>query len=172
VTAYSGPTTALEAEEAGVWQVLPKPVDPPRLLKLVDEALDQPLILIVDDDESLCANLWDLFRERSYRVCVAHGLQAAAQQLPQRDFQVALIDLRLPDGSGTEVHDLVRKACPKARTVLITAFVSELDRVVQRLLEEGADAACYKPFDVPKLLDTIRNLVQTDLPLAPAREEV
>ena len=57
---------------AGAWQVLPKPVDFPKLLGLVDEAVSQPLVLVVDDDHDLCANLWDLFRERGFRVCLAH----------------------------------------------------------------------------------------------------
>ena len=43
VTAYAGPATANEALSAGAWKVIPKPVDFPTLLGLVDEALGQPL---------------------------------------------------------------------------------------------------------------------------------
>ena len=68
VTAYAGPATATEAISAGAWKVVPKPVDFPTLLGMVDEALGQPLVLIVDDDHDLCANLWDLLRERGFRV--------------------------------------------------------------------------------------------------------
>ena len=46
VTAYAGGTTAEEALSAGAWQVLPKPVDFPRLLSLVEDAMTQPLVLI------------------------------------------------------------------------------------------------------------------------------
>src|SRR3954469_21470382 len=49
VTAFAGPDTAAEAQAAGVWKVLPKPVDSPLLLQFVGEALDQPLVLVVDD---------------------------------------------------------------------------------------------------------------------------
>src|SRR4029450_9327811 len=48
VTAYAGGTTASEAMTAGAWQVLPKPVDFPRLLDLVNEALAQPLVMVID----------------------------------------------------------------------------------------------------------------------------
>src|SRR4051812_29650663 len=72
VTAYASSATAEEAVSAGAWQVLSKPVDLPKLMGLVDEALGQPLVLVVDDDPDLCANLWDLLRERGYRVAVAH----------------------------------------------------------------------------------------------------
>jgi CheY-like chemotaxis protein len=62
VTAYAGGDTVEAARAAGAWQVLPKPVDFPKLLGLVNEALEQPLVMVVDDDQDLCSNLWDLFR--------------------------------------------------------------------------------------------------------------
>ena len=60
VTAYAGGDTKAEALAAGAWQVLSKPVDFPMLLGRVDEALGQPLVMVVDDDQDLCENLWDL----------------------------------------------------------------------------------------------------------------
>jgi CheY-like chemotaxis protein len=158
VTAYAGGTTAEEALTAGAWQVLPKPVDFPRLLGLVEEAVGQPLVLVVDDDPDLCANLWDLLRERGYRVCVAHDQAEAAERLRGRDFKVVLIDMRLPEGDGTTVFRLVRQGNPQARTVVITGHRTEMDQLVQQVLNEGADAVCYKPFDVAKLLGTLQQL--------------
>jgi DNA-binding NtrC family response regulator len=158
VTAYASSETAREALAAGAWQVLPKPVDFPRLLGLVGEALGQPLVLVVDDDPDLCANLWDLLRERSYRVALAHNVPMAAAQLREQAFKVVLIDLKLPQGDGSEVFQLVRKTNPEARAVVITGHRSETDQLIQRLLNEGADAVCYKPFDVGRLLTTINQL--------------
>src|SRR6516225_1825125 len=57
VTAYAGSNQAEEALAAGAWQVLPKPTDFPKLLSMVEKALDQPLVLVIDDDHDLCANL-------------------------------------------------------------------------------------------------------------------
>ncbi len=53
VTAYASATTTEDAIAAGMWQVLPKPLDLPRLLHLIDEALERPLVLVVDDDVDL-----------------------------------------------------------------------------------------------------------------------
>jgi len=96
VTAYASSHTAQEALSAGAWRILPKPVDFPRLMKLVDEAVEQPLVMVVDDDKDLCDSLWDLFRERGYRVCVAHDSAQAQEQLQRTTFQVVLIDMKLP----------------------------------------------------------------------------
>ncbi len=158
VTAYAGGDTTEEALHAGAWQVMPKPVDFPRLLGLVNQAVGQPLVLVVDDDPDLCSTLWDLLRDRGYRVCVAHDESGAAAQLRGRAYQAVLIDMKLPQGDGVSVYRLVRETNPTARTIVITGHRSETDEAVRRLLAEGADALCYKPFDVSNLLDTLRQL--------------
>jgi CheY-like chemotaxis protein len=158
VTAYASSAIAEAALTAGAWQVLPKPVDLPRLMGLVDEALSQPLVMVVDDDPELCASLWDLLRERGYRVGLAHDETEAAQRLQDRSFKAVMIDMKLPRGDGTSVFRLVRETNPQARTIVITGFRSEMDRLVQQVLNEGADAVCYKPFDLPKLLTTLEQL--------------
>jgi two-component system, NtrC family, response regulator HydG len=158
VTAYAGGDTKAEALVAGAWQVLAKPVDFPKLLNFVDEALGQPLVMVVDDDHDLCENLWDLLRERGFRVCLAHDQKEAADRLKGREFKVVLIDMKLPHGDGGAVFHLVRQTNPHARTVVITGHRSEMDLLVQKVVDEGADAVCYKPFDVPRLLSTLEQL--------------
>src|SRR5262249_21111398 len=106
----------------------------------------------------LCANLWDLLRERGYRVGVAHDEDAAAAHLEGQAFKVVLIDMKLPHGDGSAVFRQVRETHPEARTVVITGHRAEMDRVVQQVLSEGPDAVCYKPFDVPRLLGVLEQL--------------
>jgi CheY-like chemotaxis protein len=163
VTAFAGSSTAAEAQAAGIWKVLPKPVDFSLLLGLVGEALDQPLVLVVDDDPDLCDTLWDLLRERGYRVCLAHDEPTAAQRLQDQTFSVVLIDMKLPKGDGSSVFHLVRDTNPQARTMVITGFRSEMDPIVRQVVAEGADAVCYKPFDVPRLLDTLQKLATKEI---------
>lgn len=162
VTAYATSNTAEEALAAGAWRVLSKPVDLGLVLRLVNEALDQPLVLIVDDDHELCAALWDLLRERGFRVGLAHDEQEAVQQLTDTAFKAVLIDMRLPLGDGTSVFRMVRQANPQARTIVITGLRSETDVAVQQLVNAGADAVCYKPFDVPKLYETLDQLTKAN----------
>ena len=155
VSAFADKEATGEALAAGAWRVLAKPVDFPRLRGLVDEALDQPLVLVVDDDPDLCATLWDLLRERGYRVGLAHSEPEAGARLGDQTFRVVLIDLKLPEGDGSAVFRLVREKRPEARTVLITGHPVEMDPLVRDALSEGADAVCYKPFDVPGLLERL-----------------
>jgi DNA-binding response OmpR family regulator len=152
VTAYLAGSTREQALATGAWDVLAKPIDPARLLPRIDGILSRPVVLIVDDDRDLCAALWDLLREHRYRVDLAHDRDEAVRRLQDRAFQAVLIDMKLPRGSGRDVYQLVRQADPRARTILITGERPEMDSLVERALAEGADMACYKPFDIPALL--------------------
>ena len=158
VTAFAGAATADEALSAGAWKVLAKPVDFPKLLSLIEEAIDQPLLLVVDDDRDLCENLWDLLRDHGFRVSLAHDLGDAAEKLGESSFEVVLIDMRIPDGDGSSVFRLVRSTNPRARTVLITGYRADTDQLVMQLVAEGADAVQYKPFQIPELIDTLGKL--------------
>jgi DNA-binding response OmpR family regulator len=157
VTAYANSATAAAVLDSGAWKILPKPVDFPLLLGLIEQVIGEPLVLVVDDDQDLCESLWDTLRERGYRVCLANTAVGAAQRLGGRTFDVVLIDMKLPDGDGSELLEHVRERNPEARTILITGFRDELElRVQQALGGGGADAVCFKPFEMDRLLETIR----------------
>ncbi len=167
ITAYASGSTTEEAVAAGAWKVLAKPVHFPDLLKLMDEALGQPLVLVIDDDRALCANLWDLLRDKGFRVSVAHDADKAAAVLRDAEFRVVLIDMKIPGGDGASVFRMVREAHPDVRTVLITGFRSELDELIGRIIADGADAVCYKPFDVPGLIQTVERLTTSETKSGP-----
>lgn len=158
VTAYAASDTAKAVTDAGAWKIVSKPVDLPALHRLVDEALDKPLVLVVDDDHDLCDNLWDIFREQGLRVCLAHDAKSAASRLSEREYRVVLIDMKLPESHGGQVLRQVQEANPTARAVLITGFRGEMDQRVQQALAGGADAVCYKPFDMDALVKTVLQL--------------
>jgi DNA-binding response OmpR family regulator len=161
VTAYASSETARQIIEAGAWRIMPKPVDFAALLRHVDEALEQPLVLVVDDDQDLCDTLWDLFRERNFRVHVAHDVNEATERLRQCTFQVVLVDMKLPHGSGADVLRAVQAGFPPARTILITGHRTEAEDMIQQALRNGADAICYKPFEMSELLRLTSSLAQS-----------
>ena len=158
VTAYASSDTARSVLSAGAWKILPKPVQIESLLGQVAAALDTPLVRIVDDDRELCDNLWDLLRERGYRVRLAHDLPEAERALKQNRFHVVLIDMKLPAGDGNMVLASVRRADPETRAIVITGCGAEMEAKVQQALQSGANAVCYKPFDVATLLGTVQRL--------------
>ena len=158
VTAYASSGTAKSAIAAGARRVLSKPVDIALLLNLVQKSLETPLVLVVDDDQDLCENLWDVLHERGFRVHLAHDVSDAGRTLQSCHFHVVLLDMKLPGGDGRDVLQVVRSTNPQARTVIITGNRSETENRVQQALSEGAAAVAYKPFDVPTLLKMVSDL--------------
>jgi two-component system, NtrC family, response regulator HydG len=158
ISAYASTASAKEALEAGAWRILSKPVDVAQVMQCIDETLGQPLVMLVDDDEDLCASLWDVLRAQEIRVKMAHNAADASAALENQQYQVAIVDLKLPGGDGLQVCAEVKEKNPQARTVLITGFRAELERRAGQL--PVVDATCYKPFDVVELLATIRRLIK------------
>lgn len=156
ITAYASSETAASALRAGAWRILSKPIDFPALLKQIDSALEQPLLMVVDDDRDLCSSLWDVLRDQGFRVALAHRTDEARRGLASREFEVVIIDMKLPDSDGLEVLHLVRESHPGTKTILITGYRSEMEARIRQALARGADAVCYKPFDTHELLAQLR----------------
>ncbi|MFO0819841.1 MAG: response regulator [Pirellulales bacterium] len=165
LTAYASQQAANDAVQAGAWRVVSKPIDTFELMKLIDNALLLPLVLVVDDDLDLCEALRDTFRDQGYRVDIAHSPVEVERRLAESAPQVVLIDLKLADASGLEVLELVRSRTPDASTIMITAHRDEMARSISVAMEQGAVAVCYKPFEPANLLARIRE----SLPAAGAR---
>jgi DNA-binding response OmpR family regulator len=160
VTAFPNSPRAEQAVAAGAWRVVPKPVELPKVMALIEQAAGQPLVLVVDDDVELCASLWDLLREEGFRVCLAHDAATAVERVGNGGYQVVLLDMKLPDGDGSEVFRASRQANSPPQVVVITGYPAEMEEKVQQVLSEGAASVVGKPFDVPALLATVRRLAE------------
>jgi DNA-binding response OmpR family regulator len=110
-------------------------------------------VLVVDDEVDLCANAADIPGDPGFDVDTPPGASHLLARSP--GFQVALIDVKLPNGSGPQLLQRIRAASPDIRIILITAHRSETDEVVMQAIPEGAEAVCYEPFDIPQLLKMI-----------------
>ena len=92
---------------------------------------------------------------------IAHDAPAAEGYLRRHECDVVLIDMKLPaQGDGMAVLEAVQNQNPAARTLLITGFAKEMHGLIDRALESGASAVCYKPFDVGQLLQTVDRLAR------------
>lgn len=160
VTAYATDPTINKAVQCGAWRVIPKPVDLIQLLTLVKNAVKQPLVLVVDDDKELCESLWDLFREWNLRVCVVHSEQDAMLRLKDQEYQIVLVDLKLPEGDGRNLIGVLHSERPHVRTILITAYSECLGDNALGGKQAAPDAVCMKPFQLGTLRETIARLTR------------
>ncbi len=162
-TAYANQDTLATAQRDGIWRVFSKPLDLQHVIPSLSEASRQPLVLLIEDDEDLCYSLTDLLQDQGYRVHFATEIDEALRCVRGSEFQVVLIDMRLPGGFGDEVCAKVRGISDQVRVVLSTGHRQEMEQRIQSALGAGADAVCYKPFQMAELLTTLQRLT-TSLP--------
>ena len=111
-------------------------------------------ILVVDDDRSIRETLREILRCEGYYVDTAENGRQAVEKTNKGFYNLALIDVCLPDMIGTELLTGMKDTTPKMRKIIITGFPS-LQNAVEALNSE-ANAYILKPFDVKKVLETIR----------------
>lgn len=157
-TAYANKATLASAQSYGIKRVFSKPLDLQQIIPYLLEVSKQPLVLLVDDDSDICRSLTDVLEDRGYRVCFATAIGEALSLVQSNQFQVVLIDMKLPGGYGDEVFQQVRTVSQQARVVLMTGHRTEMEDRIRRSLAAGADAVCYKPFQMPELLTVLQVL--------------
>jgi len=157
VTAHAQGDGAQRARDGGIQQILGKPVDLVELLNLVEEMSQSPIVLLVDDDLEFCQTLWQVLRERSYRVCIAHSVEEGLAKAAEAEYQVALIDLSLGHSmsDGCRVIEQVNRENPSARTIVITGHREAARSVIGDLDQSEASEVCYKPLELDVLIKLI-----------------
>jgi DNA-binding response OmpR family regulator len=115
-----------------------------------------PLILLVDDDDSLATLLGGRLRREGYNVKSCGDVAQAEELLKDHTFDVILLDVMLPDRSGFDFCAKLRDRGIKAGILMLTARGGLTDRVTG--LRIGADDYLSKPFEVPELLARIEAL--------------
>ncbi len=114
-------------------------------------------VLLVDDNPALLDNVRSILEEAGFQVRTA-GTCAEAHATARGGFDVALVDLGLPDGSGTELAQDLKESAPDSEVVLLTGHAtmeSALDAV-----RAGACAYLQKPVKPPELLMTIETAMR------------
>jgi DNA-binding NtrC family response regulator len=114
-------------------------------------------VLIIDDDAGVRDMLYSILEDEGYSVeAVDNGEQAIkiCEKLP---FDVALVDINLPDIKGTELLHKLKQLQPKMVNIIVTGNPSIENAV--KALNEKSDGFITKPFDPQELLEMIRKLI-------------
>jgi DNA-binding response OmpR family regulator len=109
---------------------------------------------VVDDDKNIRNTLTAILEDEGYIVDLADCGNEALRKAESGLYNVALLDIRLPDMEGTELLRKLRNTVPKMRKIMVTGFPTLKNAIVA--LNRGADAYIVKPIDVNRLLNVVR----------------
>ena len=114
-------------------------------------------ILIVDDDIGVRNMLSSVLYDGGYLIEGVENGKEAIKACEESLFDVALIDIELPDMKGTELLNRLRKIQPKMIRIIITGHPSI--ESAMKAVNERADGYVLKPFEVTELLEMIARLL-------------
>ncbi|MCW3992769.1 MAG: response regulator [Candidatus Bathyarchaeota archaeon] len=115
-------------------------------------------ILVVDDDESIRTVFKINLEERGYFVETAETGEEALAKTKAEFYNLALIDIRLPDMEGTELLTAIGKSVPEMVKLIVTGFPT-LQNAVEAV-NMGADGYVLKPVDMDGLMSLIKELLE------------
>ena len=114
-------------------------------------------LLLVEDDEAIALGLEYSLRQEDYEVIVCNDAGTAKDVIMKEDFDIALLDISLPDGNGFELCKLLKQR-NDAPVIFLTARDDEGSVVMG--LDMGGDDYITKPFRIRELQSRIRSVLR------------
>lgn len=126
-------------------------------------------ILVVDDEEGIRKSLKAVLEEEGCLVDTAENGQEAIARSKTTFYNLALVDIRLPDMDGVELLTSMSQTAPKMAKIIVTGYPS-LDNAIQAV-NKGADSYIVKPFTMEHLLNAIKEHLRRQQEAAKYSEE-
>jgi two-component system KDP operon response regulator KdpE len=123
------------------------------------------LILVVDDEPQIRRALRTALTAHGYDVITAGTGESGLAEIAEREPDIVLLDVRLPDLDGTEV---LRRLRGWSQVPVIMLSVRDAQSEKVGALDAGADDYVTKPFGMPELLARIRSALRRSSPASPA----
>jgi PAS domain S-box-containing protein len=118
-------------------------------------------IIIIDDDKGMCKTLSRILELDGYKVSTANTASDGILFIKEGAFNLALLDIKLPDTNGVELLEELKKINQDLSVIMMTAYASTENAI--KALNIGADAFVTKPFDIEELRAVIKKSVEKQI---------
>ena len=115
-------------------------------------------ILIIEDDKTLAQNLFKILKNNGFAVDNAYTKEEGLINLDVNSYDCVVLDVNLPDGSGFDLLDAIRKNKNETPVIIVTARGQLEDKI--KGLNLGADDYIPKPVNTNELIARIRSLIR------------
>ena len=126
-------------------------------------------VLLVDDEEEFVETLAERMRTRGMEVSTSNSGANALQLVDEEDFDVVVLDLKMPGIDGLEALKRIKHRRPDIQVVLLTGYASVANGV--EAIKEGALEFLEKPVDLASLTDAIHKAKATKMVLVEKETE-
>ena len=113
-------------------------------------------IFVIDDDQDHAESIADLLEMQGYAVEVAFSGEEGVARFGEADFDLVLMDVKLPGMNGVETFFAFKTMRPDAKVIMMTGY--SVEQLIAQAVENGALGVLYKPFAVPDLLAALEQI--------------
>ena len=116
-------------------------------------------ILLVEDDTMIASGILYALETEGYETNHATGIKEVRSLIEHYNFDLAIIDMQLPDGTGFDVSEIFKN---NATSVIFLTVVDDENTIV-RAFDEGAEDYIVKPFRIRELLARVRRILSVNI---------
>ena len=116
-------------------------------------------ILILEDDIMIASGVTYALEMESYEAIHAADVHSAIERISETTFDLAILDMQLPDGTGFDVSEIFKNT---ATSVIFLTVVDDENTIV-RAFDEGAQDYIVKPFRIRELLARVRRILSVNI---------
>lgn len=118
-------------------------------------------IIVIDDDEGICKVVAAALKGEGYVVDTASNGKQAIEKSQTNFYNLALVDIRLPDMEGTKLLTAMKETTPEMRKVILTGYPG-LENAIDAV-NKGAHAYLVKPVNMDELLRTVEEQLKKQI---------
>lgn len=166
MTAFTTEKEVNQAIESGVFAVLSKPFDIEDVVAVLHRALKKPVVVVVDDVESVAITTVAALRAMGLRAISAGSGEEALRLVGETQVDVCVTDLVMPGMNGLELVHKLRELDPTI-TVIVFSGAAQSDELMRGAVRAGAYGCLRKPLDPPQLARAIAGARNTAPPNVP-----
>lgn len=158
MTGYSVEQLLQQAMDHGAMGVLSKPVDPAKLMGVLDEIRPSGIVLVAEDDPGFGLELREMIAATGQACALVRNGRDALDRVLQGGVSVLILDLKMPLIDGVEVYARLKQAGRAVPTIIITGNAQDYGSTFDALRDVTITGILNKPFDPLSLLDRLERL--------------
>ena len=145
-----------QASDNGVFGIIHKPLEMQTIFDYLDKAKNAGVVLVVDDDDDFTDSIQVILEDCHYSVELARSGEEAIEILEKKDFNLLLLDLRLPHMNGVQVIKKLRSNGKSLPTIILSAYLKHYEDELDVLFNEKPIKCLNKVVDIEELIDEIK----------------
>jgi DNA-binding response OmpR family regulator len=119
--------------------------------------MDEKKILVVDDDPQIITLLTDFLEDEGYSIDSSPDAEDALKKVENGHYDLVISDVRMPGMDGFELLKEIKASFGKMKVIMMTGYTDDYD--ISDVLLLGADDYITKPFDIDRVLLSVKNLL-------------